>query len=90
MQKLDLLTENITRVPRKNIFQAEITASNDSCCRPSASVLPTDVDAPLLFEQDVGDLSAVELQVVLNVSPLGRGAAGLVRSLLLLWIISGE
>lgn len=71
-------------------FSSRDNGRNDSCCRPSASVLPTDIDAPLLFEQDVGDLSAVELQVVLNVSPSGRGAAGLVRSLLLLWIISGE
>lgn len=44
-------------------------------------VSPTDVDAALLFEQDVGDLAAVELQVVLNVSAPGAG---------LLLLLSGE
>lgn len=44
-------------------------------------VSPTDVDAALLFEQDVGDLSAVELQVVLNVSAPGAGLLLLLRNL---------
>lgn len=49
-----------------------------------ASVSPADVDASLLFEQDVGDVSAVELQLVLNIS------AGPVRPIPILRIISGE
>lgn len=52
--------------------------------RRGTRVSPTDVDAALLFEQDVGDLSAVELQLVLNVSAPGAGL------LLLLLLLSGE
>lgn len=73
-------------VPEKerNTFQAEVTANNDLCRRPTASASPTDVDAALLLEQEVGDVSAVQLQAVLDVS------AGPLRRVPNLRIISGE
>lgn len=75
--------DNKTCVPGRewNTFQAAITTNNDGCCRAPASVSPADVDAPLLLEQDVGDVVALELQVVLDVS------ARPVRSVLM---VSGE
>lgn len=56
--------------------------------RADASVLPADVDAALLSEQDVGHLSAVQLQVVLHVP--ARGAAALLRPLPLRRVVPGE
>lgn len=52
----------------------------------SVSVLPADIDVAVLSEQDVGDLSAAEQQIVLDVSGLCCWG----RFLLILPIFSGE
>ena len=52
------------------------------------SVLPTNIEATVLFEQDIGNLRAVPQQVVLDISGPSCWGGGLLRLLLL--VISGE